>query len=166
MRSRASLALLGLLWAVPATSQTRTSTPAPTPTPAATATPAPAAAPAPMVKLDYDSLAFARLAHGWFVAGEIDSLWAHTDPGMKEQMKVKEEWVNMSMQLTGRAGTELSVVEERWVKRNNQRQYWRIMNMSDFTDEPVAIRWVFLPGKMIGGLGMNPLSRVPPVDPN
>jgi hypothetical protein len=164
-RTVRATALLSLVLAAQAVAQTPAATPAPTPTPAAQA-PAPAPAPAPMVKLDYDSLAFARQANAWFLAGEVDSLWAHTAPEMKENMKTKDEWVNMYMQLTSRAGSEVSVVEERWVKRNNARQYWRIFNATDFTEEPVVLRWALAPGKMIIGLGMNPLSRVPPVDPN
>ena len=74
--------------------------------------------------------------------------------------------MNMQMQLTARAGAEASLVEERWVKRNNTRQYWRVFNATDFTDEPVVVRWALLPGKMIAGLGMNPLSRAPAADPN
>ena len=163
-RTRASLALMGLLWAVPALGQTRT----PTPTPAATPAAAPAAAPVPrpMLKLDYDSLAFARQAHNWFLAGEVDSLWAHSDSGFRQAMGSKDEWMNMQMQLTARAGAEASLVEERWIKRNNTRQYWRVFNATDFTDEPVVVRWALLPGKMIAGLGMNPLSRAPAADPN
>ncbi len=158
--SQRSLALLGLILAAPVAAQTPAATPA--------APPASAAAPTrvPPAKLDYDSLAFARQANAWFVSGEIDSLWAHTDSGMKAAMKTKDEWMNMYMQLTSRAGTETSVVEERWVKRNNVRQYWRVFNASEFTDEPIMLRWALVPGKMIVGLGMNPASNAPPVDPN
>jgi hypothetical protein len=160
-RTVRATALLSLILAAQATAQTPAA-PAATSAPAAPAAPAPA----PPPKLDYDSLAFARQANTWFLAGEVDSLWAHTDSGMKENMKTKDEWMNMYMQLTSRAGSEVSVVEERWVKRNNTRQYWRIFNATDFTEEPVVLRWALAPGKRIVGLGMNPLSRVPPVDPN
>ena len=159
--SRASLALLGLLWAVPAVAQSRTPTPAPAPAPAA----APAPRPAP-AKLDYDSLAFGRQATDWFYAAEIDSLWAHTDSAMRVNMGSKDKWFEMQMQFASRAGSEASVVEERWIKRNNFRQYWRILRATEFTDEPLMLRWSLIPGKMINGLGMNPLSAAPPADPN
>ena len=166
-RTRASLALLGLLWAVPTVAQTRTPTPAPTPAAAPTPTPAPAATPRPApAKLDYDSLAFGRLAHGWVLAGEVDSLWAHSDSAFRVALGSKDRWAAMQMELAGRAGVEVSVVEERWIKRNNTRQYWRVFNASDFTEQPLVIRWALLPGKMIAGLGMNPLSNAPPADPN
>jgi hypothetical protein len=164
--SRASLALLGLLWTVPAVAQTRTPTPTPTPAVAPAAAPAATPAPRPIQKLDYDSLAFGRLANEWFLTGEIDSLWAHTDSGMKANMGSKDQWMTMQMQFTSRAGTEASLVEERWVKRNNTRQYWHIFHATEFTDEPVMLRWALFPGKMIAGLGMNPLSQAPPVDQN
>jgi hypothetical protein len=160
-RTVRATALLSLLWATQATAQTPAA-PAATPAPAA----APAPAPAPPAKLDYDSLAFARQVNTWFLTGDMDSLWAHTDSVMKVNMKSKDEWMNMYMQFTSRAGGEASLVEERWVKRNNVRQYWRIFNATDFPDEPVVLRWALVPGKVIVGLGMNPLSRVPPVDPN
>ena len=157
-RTVRATALLSLLWAAQATAQT----PAATPAPAAAPAPAPASPP----KLDYDSFAFGRQVNTWFLTGDVDSLWAHTDSGMKENMKTKDEWMNMYMQFTSRAGGEASLVEERWVKRNNTRQYWRIFHATDFADEPVVLRWALAPGKRIVGLGMNPLSRVPPVDPN
>lgn len=68
-------------------------------------------------------------------------------------------------QASARAGTEASLVEERWVRRNGDRQYWRISRFTDFTDEPVVLRIIILPTGEWGGMGFNPLSRVPPVDP-
>jgi hypothetical protein len=147
------LAILALL-AAPAAAQT----PA-----AATAATTPAPRPA---RLDYDSLAFGRQVTTWFYAGQLDSLWAHTDSGLKERMGgTKEGWNQPMSQFLERVGSEVSLVEERWILRNGARQYVRVFNSTEFTQEPVAIRWVLLPGKMIGGSGMNPLSRMPPADP-
>lgn len=159
MKSFLRNALLGALVAAPLAAQT----PAPAPAPAAAAAPAPAPAPAP--KLDYDSLAFGRQLTNWFYAGEADSLFAHSPAEMQAQM-TKEAWGQAMMQFVGRAGAEASLVEERWVKRNGKRQYWRVFNATEFTQEPVMLRWVLLPGKMIGGVGMNPASQAPPTDPN
>lgn len=164
MKSLSRLVLLGLtsLWlsasvaAAPLAAQT--------PAPAAPAA-APAPVPTPPVKLDYDSLAFARQLTMWFYAGETDSLFAHSPPDMQAEM-TKERWAQAVMQFTGRVGSEASLVEERWVKRNGRRQYWRILNATDFTEQPVMLRFVLLPGKMMGGVGMNPASQAPPIDPN
>ena len=157
MRSVAT-ALAGLAFATALAAQT----PAPTATPTATQ-PAP---PPPAVKLDYDSLAFGRQVTEWFYAGQADSLWAHSLPQVQEQLGSKEKWQEAYFDFTQHAGSETSLVEERFVKRNGHRQYWRVIRASDFNDEPVMIRWVLMPGKMIGGIGMNPASQAPPVDPN
>ena len=156
MKSLKLLALAGLLGAAPLAAQTPAAAPA---------TPAAAPAPTPPAKLDYDSLAFGRQLTNWFYAGEADSLFAHAPAEMQAQM-TKEAWGQAMMQFVGRAGSEASLVEERWVLRNGKRQYWRVFNATEFTQEPVMLRWVLLPGKMIGGVGMNPASQAPPVDPN
>lgn len=159
MKSILRIALLGASVAAPLAAQT----PAPAATPAAAAAPAPA--PAPPQKLDYDSLAFARQLTLWFYSGESDSLFAHTTAEMQTQM-TKEQWSQAIMQFSGRVGSEASLVEERWVKRNGHRQYWRVLNATDYTDQPVMLRFSLLPGKIINGVGMNPANQAPPIDPN
>lgn len=164
MRSLKYLALLGLTSLSPA-ARLAAQTPAPQPAPAAAA---PAPDPRTLIppQLDYDSLAFARQMTEWFFYAQVDSLWAHTHPMMQQQMGSKEKWSEMFTQFTTRAGMESDVVEERWVKRNGKRQYWHIFNASEFTQEPLMLRWVLEPGKLVGGLGLNPASQAPPVDPN
>jgi hypothetical protein len=169
MRSLKYLALLGLtslslgasFVAGPLSAQT------PAASPAATPTAAPAPDPRTVIppKLDYDSLAFARQMIDWFYAAQIDSLWAHTHPMMQQQMGSKEKYSEMFAQFLQHAGSETSLVEERWVKRNGKRQYWRTINASDFPDQPLMIRWVLEPGKLVGGMGLNPQSQAPAVDP-
>ncbi|HET7041254.1 MAG TPA: hypothetical protein VFI13_04520 [Gemmatimonadales bacterium] len=149
-----SSALLGLLLATSLAAQT------PSPAPA-TPTPPP---PTP-VALDYDSLAFGRQLTDWFYAGQVDSLFAHSDAGMQANFP-RDKWVEATGQWLTRAGMETSLVEERWVRRNGIRQYWRVMNVSNFPDGAVMLRWVLEPGKKIGGVGMNPASQAPTVDPN
>ena len=165
MRTFPALALLGLAALTVAAAPLSAQTPATPATPATAA--APATPPAPPAKLDYDSLAFARQLTLWFFTSEVDSLWAHTTPDMQANMPGgKAAWSEMIGQFIERAGAESQLVEERWVKRNNRRQYWRIFRATDFADDAVMLRWVLLPGKMVGGLGMNPASQAPPVDPN
>ena len=157
MKSLSRIALLGLFAAAPVAAQT--------PAPAPTATPAAAPASTPPAKLDYDSLAFGRQLTLWFYVGEADSLFAHSPTEMQAQM-TKEAWGQAMMQFVGRAGSEASLVEERWVTRNGKRQYWRILNATDYTEQPVMLRFALIPGKLMVGIGMNPLSQAPPVDPN
>lgn len=136
-----------------------------TPAPSPTTAPAPAAAPAPRAALDYDSLAFGRQLTEWFYAGQTDSLFAHSDSAMQVNFG-KDKWTQATMQWISHAGEETSVVEERWVRRNGLRQYWRVVQASGFPDGPVMLRWVLTPGKRIAGVGMNPASQAPAVDPN
>ncbi|HTK56291.1 MAG TPA: hypothetical protein VL295_05660 [Gemmatimonadales bacterium] len=161
MKSFSRLALLGLVVAAPVAAQN----PAPAPAPAAAPTPAVDRTREIPPKLDYDSVAFARQLTMWFYAGEADSLFAHSAPEMQAQM-TKEAWGQAMMQFTGRVGSEASLVEERWVKRNGKRQYWRVLNATDFTEQPVMLRFALIPGKLMVGVGMNPASQAPPVDPN
>ena len=67
-------------------------------------------------------------------------------------------------QFTSQMGNEAQLVEERWVRRNGNRQYWRIARYTDFADEPIALRLVIMPDGSLGGIGLNPLSRVPEID--
>ena len=151
---RLSPVLLGLALAAPLSAQT--------PPPAPAAATAPAIAP---VTLDYDSVAFARQLTDWFYAGEVDSLFAHSDAGLQANFP-RDKWVEATGMWLTRAGIETSLVEERWVKRSGIRQYWRVMNVSNFPDGAVMLRWALEPGKKIAGVGMNPASQAPPVDAN
>lgn len=116
-------------------------------------------------RLEYDSVAFGRQLTQWLLYAEIDSLWAHSDTSLQSAYKTKEEWLNDVAQFASFAGQEYGLVEERFVQRLGHRQYWRFMKMSEFTSEPIALRWVLLPGKKTLGYGVNPASQLPPVDP-
>lgn len=112
-----------------------------------------------------DSLALARQYTQWFYAGMADSLLAHYDPADSTNRGTAEDILGALDQLTSRAGNEVSVIEEKFVKRNHRTQYWRTAKF-DNMDEPILLRWVILPGGYIGGLGLGPLSQAPPIDPN
>lgn len=115
-------------------------------------------------KTPVDSLALARQYTMWFYAGMADSLIAHRDPS--DTSKADPEQILQSLDmLTSRAGNEVQVIEEKFIKRNGRTQYWRTAKF-DNMDEPLLIRWVILPGGYIGGFGMGPLSQAPPIDPN
>ena len=125
---------------------------------------APARVPPPP-KLDYDSLAFGRQLTTWFLYAEVDSLWAHSDTSLQSAYGGnKEIWADQIAQFAVQAGQETALVEERWVQRLGRRQYWRIMKLTE-SGEPIALRWVMLPGKKVPGFGINPVSALPPVDP-
>jgi len=125
---------------------------------------APAHVPPPP-KLDYDSLAFGRQLTQWFLYAEIDSLSAHSDPSFAQNVGgAPAFWADQVAQFAVQFGQEDALIEERWVQRLGNRQYWRFMRLSE-SGEPIALRWVLLPGKKTFGFGINPVSALPPVDP-
>ncbi|MEP7326471.1 MAG: hypothetical protein ABI836_11020 [Gemmatimonadota bacterium] len=112
-----------------------------------------------------DSLALARQYTIWFYAGMADSLLAHYNPADSVGRGEADNILGALDQLTARAGNEVSVIEEKFVKRNGHTQYWRTAKF-DGIAEPILLRWVILPGGYIGGMGLGPLSQAPPIDPN
>lgn len=117
-------------------------------------------APAP---LPTDSVEIGRKYVQWFYTGQADSLYAHL-PASDRQQLTPSVLADAMAQLAARAGTEVELVEERWVRRNGRRQYWRVARFSD-APENVMLRLVILPDGTLGGIGMNPASQPPPVDP-
>lgn len=110
-----------------------------------------------------DSLAHARRLTQWFYAGQADSLLLFVPETDKPKLP-KERIVGMLMELTGRVGTESEVLEEKFVKRGGNTQYWRTANYSLAT-EPMLFRWALNPQGQIIGQGFGPLSQAPPIDP-
>lgn len=144
----------GLLAAAPLSAQT--------PAPAAPAAPATsAAAPA---RLPDDSMAIARRWVQHLYASRFDSALAMMAPDARAQMGSAAEFENRWMGFVAQAGSEVEVTEERWVRRNGQRQYWRTARFTD-APEPLMVRIVILVDGTIGGIGINPASQPPPIDP-
>jgi hypothetical protein len=100
----------------------------------------------------------------WFYAGQIDSLLAHYPPESRMDTTARAQLKHHIEQFALRAGHEVELLQERFVKRNGRTQYWRTMKVSDF-GEPVLLRWVITPAGEIGGLGLGPASEAPPIDP-
>lgn len=112
-----------------------------------------------------DSLAYARQITTWFFAGEVDSLVAHSDSG-GQGIEAETEWQDRLASFTARVGTETEVLEEKFVKRNGNTQYWRTSKYSDYATEPVMVRWAFNREGQLIGAGVNPKSQAPPIDPD
>lgn len=115
-------------------------------------------------KMPADSLAYARKLTTWFFGGQLDSLHARLDAEGRANMDLAEMQNHLD-EITARAGAEIEVVEEKFVKRNGNTQYWRTAKFSEFTSEPLMLRWAFNPKGEIVGIGFNPLSQAPPIDP-
>jgi hypothetical protein len=142
------LVLLGLT-----AGSARAQTPAPSPVPAA----------APQ-RLPADSVEIARKYANWFLTYQADSLFAHLPPDARQQAGSAAEMNDQMLQFAAHAGTETELVEERWVRRNGKRQYWR-KGVYSVAPEPVLLRLVILPDGSLGGIGFSPASQPPPIDP-
>lgn len=113
--------------------------------------------------LPSDSLERGRAATRWLINGTVDSLWSIVVPAQRGIFASRESMSQAMATFTAQAGTVSGKVEERFVWRGGQRQYWHVVNVSSMP-EPIQIRWVMLPDGRIGGLGINPLSAAPAVD--
>lgn len=111
-----------------------------------------------------DSLARARQITQWFYLQQFDSLFWNSDPESRKEMKTTEAYEDALGQLRSRAGVEESVIEEKFVKRNGNTQYWRTAKFST-APEPILLRWAFNNKGELTGIGMGPLSQAPAIDP-
>lgn len=113
--------------------------------------------------LPNDSLELGRKYATWFLKGEADSLAARMSPTLLERLGgpdgVRQGMVQLEMQV----GNFVKLVEEQFVWRGDARQYWYTAQMTALP-EPIVLRFVMQPSGAVSGLGMNPLSRNPPVD--
>ena len=123
--------------------------------------PAPAAAPQ---QLPADSIAIARKYATWFLSYQADSLFAHLPPEDRQRLGSVADMNDQMMRFAAQAGTETQLVEERWVRRNGKRQYWRKAAYS-ISPEPILLRLVILPDGALGGIGLGPASQPPPIEP-
>ena len=91
---------------------------------AQTPTPSPAPAAAPQ-RLPADSLDIARRYANWFLSYQAESLFAHLPADDRQRAGSVADMNDQMMRFAAQAGTERELVEERWVRRNGKRQYWR-----------------------------------------
>lgn len=122
---------------------------------------APAAVPP---QLPADSIAIARKYATWFLSYQADSLFAHLPPEDRQRLGSVADMNEQMMRFAAQAGTETALVEERWVRRNGKRQYWR-KGVYSIAPEPVLLRLVILPDGSLGGIGLGLASQPPPIDP-
>lgn len=135
--------------------------------PAAALAQQPAATPPtqPLPRLPADSVARAERFVRWFLEGRADSMYGALDSAGRLQMGSAEQMQRQLDQILSQVGAPERTVEERWVRRNGRRQYWRFVQFTDFQQEPIVLRVVIMPDGTLGGFGINPGSQAPPVDP-
>lgn len=140
-------------------------TPATPPTPASATTAATAAAQPreayhPKVG---NEMELGRQFTAWLYAGRFDSLFAHMDAESRTELGTPEKMAEEFDEFVAQVGDETKVIEEKVVMRNGNPQYWRTADFS-MAPEPIMIRWVIVNGE-IWGIGLNPASRAPAIDP-
>jgi hypothetical protein len=166
---RFSLAAAGLVLSttVLAAQASPATPPAPGKPMAAPATPpAPAAAPvapAAPIRPVGNEIELGQRFTRWLFTAQFDSLHAHATPEAQEGLGKPEEMQGHLDELVARIGEESEVIEEKVVMRNGQPQYWRT-SLYTMAPEPFMLRWVIVNGQ-IAGIGMNPASRAPAIDP-
>jgi hypothetical protein len=111
-----------------------------------------------------DSLALARQYVAWFYDAQWDSLTAYHPAELRAEATLRLQLEDRLEDLTRSAGTEVSLVGERFVRLNGALEYWRTARFSAFP-EPVLIRCALNPRLQIVGIGMGPLSQAPTPDP-
>jgi hypothetical protein len=116
-----------------------------------------------IAQLPADSFEIARKYTMWFYTAQADSLWAHESAAFREGSS-KDEMIARLAEVTARAGTEVQLLEEKFITRNGKRQYWRTAKFTTL-EEPLMVRWVINAEGQIDGLGLNPKSQAPPIDP-
>lgn len=114
--------------------------------------------------LPRDSTALARRFSELLLRGTGDSLAPRLSSRLIDRTEIVSELSQLSAAISERAGNEVAVLEERWVWRNRQRQYWRFMSMSNFSDL-LVLRLIVNPDGKISGWGVNPASQLPETDP-
>ncbi|MEN8143540.1 MAG: hypothetical protein ABFS14_01195 [Gemmatimonadota bacterium] len=113
--------------------------------------------------LPADSMEIGAKYSQWFSDGEADSLWAHFTPDFQERRSV-DDIRGIMDQVLAMAGIEAEVIEQKYIMRGGMPQFWHTAIFTEF-DEALLLRWVITPDGKIGGLGLNPLSAAPEVDP-
>ena len=124
---------------------------------------APVARPKP-AQLPADSMELARKYAIWLYTARADSMLAHMDSASKAQPNMMRTIEDGSAQLAMNAGTEVIVLEEKFITRNGNRQYWRKAQFTNMT-EPFLLRIVMNAKGQMAGMGMSPASQAPPIDP-
>lgn len=105
-------------------------------------------------------LARGKQIMGWYLAGHADSVYGAFAPevaekisvdGVREQRDVFEE----------RVGLVLNVRVEKMTRRNGIAQFWWEADGTNFTNEPVVMRWLLNEDLQVVGIGFTPKSRAP-----
>jgi hypothetical protein len=115
----------------------------------------------PFTQAEHDRyLARGKQVMGWFLAGHADSLLTALGGEMAAQMDL----AGIRQQMDGfaeRAGTPTNVLAEKMTRRMGTPQFWWEAEVTNFTAEPVVMRWLFNEELQVVGVGFTPKNRAP-----
>lgn len=138
--------------------------------PAAAQSPSPLPQPAPAVVPQgavespmKDSLGHARRLVRLWSAGEVDSLMVWVAPQHRERI-TRDRVVALIADFTARVGEEAEVLDEKFVRREGQTEYWRTARYT-VAGQPMLFRWTLDAQGHVSGQGFGPASQAPPIDP-
>jgi len=153
--------LSAALLTLPAVGLSQTPAPAASATASATATAEQAPTVHPRVGNETE---LGRSYTAMLYASQFDSLFAHMNADMRTAMGSPDDMAAKFDEFSAHMGEETKVLDEKVVMRKGSPQYWRTAEFS-MAPEPVMVRWVIVDGE-IRGLGINPASQAPPIDPD
>jgi hypothetical protein len=102
--------------------------------------------------------ALGKQATRYFFEGKADSLLGMIDSSAVEGVGGLDGIRGQMDRLAERAGVVVKVEAEMLTRRMGNPQWWHEASFSDFTQEPIVMRWVFNTDGKIVGAGMGPKS--------
>lgn len=113
--------------------------------------------------LPADSMELGATYVDWMLDYRADSLWAHFNDGMRENLGSVGDLKDRLGGLFQQIGDHRRMISQRYWMRDGKPQFWHTAEFSAMP-EPVVIRFVIEPDGAISGLGINPQSQNPVVD--
>ncbi|MEP6618688.1 MAG: hypothetical protein ABJE47_05220 [bacterium] len=124
----------------------------------------PSAATKKPAQLPADSVERARKFALWFYTSQSDSLFAHMDSTSRANYHsargLDDDIANFALNV----GSEVKVLEEKFITRKGNRQYWRKAIFSG-DSAPFLVRLVIGTKGELMGMGLGPAAEAPPIDP-
>ena len=122
---------------------------------------------APVLLSAADSTRFLELGRTYvrmMLTGKADSLAMALDSVALTRVGGAAGIADQQAQMAERIGAQAKVIEDKLTRRGGALQYWQSGEFTGFTDEPVVIRVIFNEHGKVTGMGINPMSKAPPVD--
>jgi hypothetical protein len=122
---------------------------------------------APVTLTAADSAHYLQLGRTYvrmMLTGKADSLAMALDSLALTRVGGVAGIADQQAQMADRVGAQAKILDEKLTRRNGALQYWQSGEFTGFTDEPVVIRVVFNEHGKVIGMGINPMSKAPPVD--